>query len=626
VIKRDTMDRIVQRLDEIEVGDHLLDVNDLPVRCIRVETKKERQTHRQVDMVEVEFANYASHGKVPEKRIRFRCTYNHPLLLTAQCVNPSIFQEQGKDTARLSWYTWCDRDDTRHGLHRQVDQLQDDARRSGDLLTEDEKPSIPPDLTPKASRGSANFAMYLRSHKHAGRAGTTTGSFPLPLAAHPGSTEPARRGLSGPTELDLVGAKGTNVEVDEDEGDGDWQPNIGGDASSGTTSFISSTDLVLTSGQLQRLAKATENLEAEKRHCDCGTFHKARATFDTLADAETARSILASTHCGLLDPNVVYTGDRFQLPARSFNDICRPASKPSSIKVFRSPLAAQPTASDEYTTTSHPLIPAKLLGLWFGDGAERDPKIIASDDETRLYMEQCVKWFNERRPANHRPCKLTATLVKRAGDYQAGIDAHSTKDVYHLSIVSDSHPTGLKQYSPFLDGLRTYGVLGVQGGKAKGIPKEIKQADRDTRLAFLAGLVEADGSFDAHNNSYELAQIGENHQKLLFDAHSLVQSCGMDSKFPRQFVGRPTAGYATFKDGAKTHIGWKFNITRGYEAMLQHINIPTKRPQQLRAFKDHDTRIFTVTDVGASARWTSITVTGGNQFQLADRTMVLGGF
>jgi glutamate synthase (NADPH/NADH) len=52
--------------------------------------------------------------------------------------------------------------------------------------------------------------------------------------------------------------------------------------------------------------------------------------------------------------------------------------------------------------------------------------------------------------------------------------------------------------NPVLNGLRDLGIL---NNKSKGIPLAYMQADKDTRLALIAGLIESDGTYVKSHNT-----------------------------------------------------------------------------------------------------------------------------
>ena len=63
--------------------------------------------------------------------------------------------------------------------------------------------------------------------------------------------------------------------------------------------------------------------------------------------------------------------------------------------------------------------------------------------------------------------------------------------------------------------------------KAAGFSKSLFDASAHERLAFIAGLMESDGSHQTKGNLYTFLQSGKEHQAIVEDLDKLARSVGI---------------------------------------------------------------------------------------------------
>jgi len=127
-----------------------------------------------------------------------------------------------------------------------------------------------------------------------------------------------------------------------------------------------------------------------------------------------------------------------------------------------------------------------ILGVWLGDGSQRDPVISSQDSAILFYLRE----FCQR---NH------SVLT-----FQSGYD-------YRISSVSRH------QENVFLSFLKRYNLL-----NNKHVPELYKVNSEEVRLQVLAGLMDTDGTLS--NNTYEIIQKSK---QITDDIVFLARSLGL---------------------------------------------------------------------------------------------------
>jgi hypothetical protein len=194
----------------------------------------------------------------------------------------------------------------------------------------------------------------------------------------------------------------------------------------------------------------------------------------------------------------------------------------SNLKLYKKPVEynAKKVLFDPY-----------ILGVWLGDGSQRDP-VITNQDATLLnYLRNTLPTYGLQL------------------NYQSGYD-------YRISsCTSCKNKTGK---NAMLNALKQYKMI-----NNKHIPDILKCNSREVRLQVLAGLIDTDGSLN--DNCYEIIQENE---KLIDDIIYLARSLGF-------------AAYRTVKQGSWTYNGIKktgtyFRIFISGEG-IEHIPVKIER-------------------------------------------------
>ena len=151
----------------------------------------------------------------------------------------------------------------------------------------------------------------------------------------------------------------------------------------------------------------------------------------------------------------------------------------SNLKVFRKPVVFQP---------SPPLFDPYIIGVWLGDGSQRDTVITNQEATILHYINKEIKHYN------------LLLNYKSQYDYR----------------ISYNGLTSKKGQNQFLNALREYNLI-----NNKHIPYYLLCNSREVRMEILAGLLDTDGSLDS--NCYEITQENE---ALMDDIIYLVRSLG----------------------------------------------------------------------------------------------------
>jgi len=133
-------------------------------------------------------------------------------------------------------------------------------------------------------------------------------------------------------------------------------------------------------------------------------------------------------------------------------------------------------------------IPPYILGMWLGDGSNKQPIIHTADQEVVTELEMFVSSNN---------LELSKYYENRTASSYRIISSHTSS------------------INPFLENLKSLNVMGN-----KHIPQKYLINDRNTRLELLAGLIDSDGHLS--NSGYEITtKYPKLRDGILFIARSL---------------------------------------------------------------------------------------------------------
>lgn len=280
------------------------------------------------------------------------------------------------------------------------------------------------------------------------------------------------------------------------------------------------------------------------------------------------------------------------------------------LKLYRAPLVFVPS---EVPATSVPVDPY-YFGFWLGDGDKDGAGLTSTDLEIKAYTQAYVDRLNRERP-DGEPVLTFSEHVRHTEGYTAELQHHgnegtskitSTTAVFHWRISSSKRGAGF--WNPVFQGLRDLGFTGED--KTAGIPDCYMDADEDTRLAVLAGLIESDGV--RINKSYRFSQMTYEHKKIVEDAQKLALSCGIQCSSVRQY---------DIKNRKEPR--WEFDMFKGCEKFQHHLLIPRKKLNNLKPggqTTNWDAHTFGVSEPH-DGEFRAIEVSGG-LYQLANRTIV----
>ena len=224
-------------------------------------------------------------------------------------------------------------------------------------------------------------------------------------------------------------------------------------------------------------------------------------------------------------------------------------------------------AAVDFGPAPDPLCDPYVLGAWLGDGSLRHVQITSADPEL----------VDELR-ARLRPAGVQVVELRQ-------------KDQY--SLTTDPGRSGRKP-NALRSALLAYGLL----GKEKRIPETLKRGSRETRLAVLAGLLDAAGHLAG--NCYEIWQKSE---ALARDVAFVARTLG----FGASLVSRVKAAY------------WRVGI---YGAGLEAIPVALRRKRAAprRQIKNAQRYGFEVVPRG-EGQYYGFAVDGNHRFLLGDTTV-----
>ncbi|KAJ8101005.1 hypothetical protein POJ06DRAFT_274773 [Lipomyces tetrasporus] len=315
-------------------------------------------------------------------------------------------------------------------------------------------------------------------------------------------------------ELDLPSSQSTHSYVPSS------QPPPPDDEPRSNSPLSDSSSMYPDIAHADRSAAVRESLDSI--NCDCGGLRKVLRRFKTEEQAELALKILQSDLHHLIDPLTVTDGEEVSMTVEEYERLCCEIVKGKYLKVYRVPLALDPSAVSAYPQA----LPGDpyFLGLWLGDGTVNTTAITAaaSDRETRalLYLAE-----NLDTPAG----------TELRNEYV------TNSDVFQYRIVCSQ----ARRYArnPVRDGLRELGLLHDKSG---GIPSKYMEADEDTRLAVIAGPIDSDGSYRKSHNTYQFSQSTEGHKQIVYDLKKLANSRGISVTGVNLEMRRPGFGVEAY--------------------------------------------------------------------------------
>jgi hypothetical protein len=344
----------------------------------------------------------------------------------------------------------------------------------------------------------------------------------------------------------------------------------------------------------------------------CGGVRKIFRRFKDKAQAQLAHSILLSTSYHLIDPGLVEDGDDFSMTVEQYENLCSKEVKRSHLKLYRAKLIFTPLIPPEERPV--PIDPY-FLGLWLGDGSAANTAISSSDQEVAVWLQSYVDRLNRQRPNGARPLHLRVDAGVRVGQEMTGARRgyFSNVDCNRYHIASKIGGEGF-HWNPIMTGLRDLGLL---CDKSSGIPDVYMNADEDSRLAVIAGLIDSDGCYVKSHRTYRFIQMTEEHKKIVYDLKELALSCGISVTGVDENPVEPFEGRG--QDVPRVPV-WVCYLGKGSVKFQHHLLIPRKRLTFERTYYTHDLRLFKVEDV-PDDQYRAIEVSGG-KYQLHNRLVV----
>jgi hypothetical protein len=394
--------------------------------------------------------------------------------------------------------------------------------------------------------------------------------------------------------------------VDPDDGsgtdDGEWmstdqsddeissdQEDQTGDSQDGR--FEDTMELKLEPNFDARLAEV--RLRLKKHRCRCKGFRQTTAAFIDSKQAQRALDYLLGDHPQLIDLECVCEWDDFSMSVADFEAMPHNHSK-ERLKLARAPLRYQPA-----TNPSRGPSPLDALygGMYLGDGGVNNGCIYGSDQEVEDWIEEYATRLNAAKKEDQRDVELKKRLMAKKGEpIEPGSSYLRNCDVFRYRISPVDGAEGKKWY-PIQDGLRK---LGIFDSKKTGIPKWYMNADEDTRLAVIAGLILTDGSYEVSHNRYLFAQKGPDHKKIVDDLRELAINCGICASEVYHYKVKRNEMYND-KYGPDSDL-YIVALTEGCDRFQHHLIIPRKRMHPGKRFYTHDTRPIKMIDVVPDAR------------------------
>lgn len=621
----------VKRVADVHVGDNLYDGDNRPSLCIGVSPPVTGA------LKEITYQEFDS-----RQSVSFKCTPDHRLSLITIGTRPSLSRNN------VTWLTWCDRkhpvketfnihldvlsDSFYHDLvdgedhpdsvavHEYIETVLDQHYHRGH---QDYSERIDQYLELTANQELENTPGLVREAMHAAMdryleqvptlpvqiddidstdevfdIGDQTPFVELELpsseSAFPFPSSATMPPSSPPATPPLITVSGT----------------VSNTAAPSSSLFMNTSSISLDTAADNRFAAVRESLD--NIDCQCGGLRRLRRRFKTPEQAQLAHSILLGDHRHLIDPLIIRDGDEFSMTVEEYERLCCTNDvKRNHLKLYRARLAFQPsTVLPEQRAV--PVDPY-FLGLWLGVGTATSTAISSSDREVPVWLRAYVDRLNSARPQGARPLQLVERLVSPAGTSRVPRNGYtSPADVVEYKIICPQQGQGYFS-NPVLNGLRDLGLL---NDKSSGIPLAYMEADEDSRLAVIAGLIESDGTYVKSHNAYRFIQMTQGHKKIVDDLKELALSCGISVTGVDENMASP--GFGTDGPLQPSYIIY---LGKGSAKFQHHILLPRKKMNFAKTYYNHDARQFKVTDV-PTGEYRAIEVSGG-QFQLANRLVAL---
>ncbi|KAK9247267.1 hypothetical protein V1506DRAFT_512704 [Lipomyces tetrasporus] len=600
----------VKRIGDVQIGDYLYDEGNQPALCTGVAPPA---TGKLKEITYQEFDSRAMSS--------FTCTPDHRLALTTTGTRPSFCVTNNS----VTWYTRCDRKlPVKEACDLHLDILSDYFYQ--DLVHRDNHP--------ERAAVHAYIETVLDQQYHPGRQDKYSKCIDdyLELADAPDLVRGAREAIHASMDSYLEQLYTRRAEVEEVDStdevcvevdstdavfDIDEPIKLTGNPNAPQAEYFfpekpfleldlpssQSTESYFPSSQLPQLDNVAEDRFAAVRKsleidCDCGGVRTVCRRFKTEEQAKLALKFLQSDHHHLLDPQIVSDGHEFSMTVEAYEQLCCKVVKRHHLKLYRAPLAFDPSSANSRALAVDPY----FLGSWLGDGTASCAQITAAvfDPEIPVWLESYVDRLNSSRPPGANELYLARHLSSAVGTYR-------NYDVFHYQIACPRGGPG--HYSnPVLKGLQKLGVI---NNKRAGIPPEYMEADEDARLAVIAGLIDSDGTYRKRDNQYRFVQMTEGHKKIVFDLKELASSCGISVTGVDIEMRKVPTGTAP---------AYVVYLGKGSEKFQKHLLLPRKKMNLEKIYSNHDARPCTVSDAPTGA-YRAIEVTGG-QFQLANRLVV----
>ena len=577
---------------DIGIGDELFDANDLPTLCIG------HADPATGPLKEVRYKDFDS-----RRWASFKCTPDHRLPLVASAVRPSITDNF------VTWITRCDRTPLRtEAPQLHLDILNDSFYR--DLVDGSDRPTA--DAVHQYMDSVIDQHYHRGHHDYSARIDQyLEGLADTELRNDPGLVRETMhaamdRFLDYPPVL-TFGVEDVDLSNEQhflcsmDVGDTPFPDLDFPSSQSQQLSYRPSQD---DRNAANRFTKVRESLG--RVNCSCGGARKVFRRFKNGTQAQLVHSLLSGDGYHLIDPCMVSDRDDFTMSVEQVEGLCSKEFRRKHLEMFRAPLVHTPRAIAP--SSSVPLDPY-YLGLWLGDGSSANTGIATSDREAKVWLNSYVERLNSSRSPGNRELVLRETKIALA-DTALRDGYLRNVDVYRYRIACPRQGDGVR-FNPVRQGLRDLGIL---NNKAAGIPKVYMEADEDTRLAVIAGLIESDGVYVKSHNTYRFTQMTEDHRKIVYDLKDLALSCGIS------VTGVDSEWVKGFGSDSTLHQRWIIYLGKGSAKFQHHIKIPRKKMYQPRQYHSRDTRPFKINNVDPG-EFRAIEVSGG-QFQLANRLLV----
>ena len=655
----DTMVRTTQgpkAIRDLVLGDQLFDHQDNPVQCLSVE-----DIRTSPNMKKVVFTEWNSLNKTS-----FTCTPDHIMTLLAHSVKPCLHSND----LGVMWHTRCDRTELKeeehelrwdllmHSLYTEVQKIK--GRRPTDeearqYLKDITRKPIIPDSEDEAEdediQSSPALVKLMADLKDLGEDETDLSALRMLLKEHMNEyleglmpeheeipdggdndiiidLDASRKRKIGSITLPSSTSDGTYRQTPEPPRSSPLQDNEENETASLTpvkrskkseppssspikeSQASSYATAVVEEDHMEKFQSVREQLS--KRHGNnrcknlkCKGLRQVSLKFKTTEQARLAHELLSGDHYRIVDPCAVKDMELFTMTMEEYLNTCTPAmaQRNRKLRLYRAPLRFEPYQGAE---PSIPIDPY-WLGFWLGDGVKKNTGLTSSDLEVKVYVQSYVDRLNDDRPEDAAPLQLHEYLQAAAGTTSEwnGKTIKPTKDCFIFSITTSQNKPG--SWNPIRRGLKDLGLLGDKSG---GIPDCYMNANEDTRLAVLAGLIESDGWLQTRMTVYGFSQTTYEHKKIVEDAQKLAISCGIHCSNIEEVL----------KPGCREP-SWRFYMRKGTEKFQHHLLLPRKRSDLTTFIRyNRDVRTFDVEDVG-EGEYRTIEVSGG-LYQLADRTVV----